>query len=566
MSGQGLAALDYARRGWRVFPCHAPSGGACSCGAGDACASPAKHPRTRHGLHDASADEAVVSRWWRRWPAANVGIRTGAGLVVLDIDPAHGGEEALAGLEAAHGPLPATLAVRTGGAGLHLYFLHDAALRNSAGALGPGLDVRGDGGYVIAPPSWHASGSPYRWSTKAAPAPLPGWILQCLARPEPPRRGVEVPALRAGAGTSSWAAAALAGEVQRVASAPVGQRNHTLNRSAFVLGQIVGAGHLDHEEAADLLRRAGEAAGLGEPEAAATVASGLAAGGNWPRHPRPRPSPGARRPAPTARPGSATTEAAGDDGRAGVPETGAGSAGPSPLGAPASLEAFVDECAPRLWRPDGAEVRRWLTVARGLPEEVLSANRVGADLRSRSRSGSDGVGPPAPAAVVPVMEDDRVVLAELHPISAPAGRPRILRAGAPVPAVALVRPATPARPCVVVTAGLLDALAAGAAGFYGAAVLSQRTGVSDVDGVAERLRRLDAPVVLALAAKGPGAPAPGLPIALAERGVRVARLHLPADVGDLNGWMLRSLDWPRTLAAAMRSAWACEHRPRRLVR
>jgi len=133
VSEAGLAALRYARRGWAVFPCHTPGPAGCSCGAGSSCTSAGKHPRTRRGLHDASADPDVVARWWRTWPAANVGLRTGAGLVVVDLDPAHGGVAALADLEAAHGRLPPTAAVRTGGAGLHLYFAAEGPVRNSAG-------------------------------------------------------------------------------------------------------------------------------------------------------------------------------------------------------------------------------------------------------------------------------------------------------------------------------------------------------------------------------------------------------------------------------------------------
>lgn len=288
MGSCALAALAYARRGWRVFPCHTAVPGGCSCPAGAGCASIAKHPRTRHGLHDASADADTIKRWWRMWPQANVGLRTGDGLVVVDIDPAHGGMASLRALEAAMGRIPPTLAVRTGGAGLHLYFSSGDAIRNSAGALGPGIDIRGDGGYVIAPPSWHASGSWYRWNGGPTLAPLPGWVREHLVRPQPERVAFDPGDLRR-PGVSAWAATAVAGEVARVNAAGDGQRNHTLNRSAFVLGQIVGGGHLDRAEVVDVLRRAGESAGLGPREVAATVDSGLSAGERWPRHPPDRP-------------------------------------------------------------------------------------------------------------------------------------------------------------------------------------------------------------------------------------------------------------------------------------
>ena len=289
MGAPVVSALAYARRGWAVFPCHAPgTRGGCTCAAGASCASPAKHPRTRRGLYDATCDPARIKAWWGAWPGANVGIRTGGGLVVVDVDPAHGGASSVDALEAAHGRLPDTMAVRTGGAGLHLYFAADGPVRNSAGALGPGVDIRGDGGYVVAPPSRHASGGRYRWAGGATLAPLPAWVLEALARPEPLRRPLDHAQLRSHGAASAWAGAALASELNRVAGAPEGQRNHTLNRAAFALGQIVGAGHLDHDEVADLLARAGQCAGLGPREVAATVASGLAAGQRCPRQPAER--------------------------------------------------------------------------------------------------------------------------------------------------------------------------------------------------------------------------------------------------------------------------------------
>lgn len=109
----GDAALVYVSQGWAVLPCHEPAPRrGCSCGRVD-CTSPGKHPRTRRGLHDATIDPHRVAAWWRRWPTANVGLRTGAasGLVVVDVAPAHGGEASLARLATAHGPLPPTLTV-----------------------------------------------------------------------------------------------------------------------------------------------------------------------------------------------------------------------------------------------------------------------------------------------------------------------------------------------------------------------------------------------------------------------------------------------------------------------
>jgi hypothetical protein len=186
-----VAALVYARRGWPVFPCHSPlgRGDLCTCGLRD-CASPGKHPRVRNGLNVATTDESQVRRWWQHWPRANVGIRTGAasGLVVVDVDPAHGGTDCLESLVVAHGRFfDNTRTVRTGGGGWHFYFRHPGHLvRNDTGRrLGPGIDVRGDGGYVLAPPSLHSSGNRYDSTHRVARSSrcLTGSLSASRARP-----------------------------------------------------------------------------------------------------------------------------------------------------------------------------------------------------------------------------------------------------------------------------------------------------------------------------------------------------------------------------------------------
>jgi hypothetical protein len=146
-----------------------------------------KVPRIPGGLKAASSDPEQVSEWWTRWPEANVGLVTGqaSGLLVLDVDLQHGGQGTLAELERKHGKLPKATEVLTGGGGRHLYFTHPGReIRNSAGRLGPGLDVRGDGGYVVAPPSVHASGREYRWKHPLGTAFLfspPAWLLEDAA-------------------------------------------------------------------------------------------------------------------------------------------------------------------------------------------------------------------------------------------------------------------------------------------------------------------------------------------------------------------------------------------------
>jgi hypothetical protein len=164
------AALQYALNGLRVLPLYGIGPDViCDCGKAD-CKSPGKHPLVPGGAKAATCDLAQVTAWWDLWPEANIGIATGAGsgIFVVDVDAKNGGIESLAALEAENGPLPRTVEVLTGSGGgsKHLYFkLPDSLIiRNSASKIAPGIDVRGEGGYVVAPPSRHVSGRCYRFS------------------------------------------------------------------------------------------------------------------------------------------------------------------------------------------------------------------------------------------------------------------------------------------------------------------------------------------------------------------------------------------------------------------
>lgn len=167
------AALKYAVLGWAIFPVHSVlTTGGCTCGNND-CSSHGKHPRTTHGLHDATTNEELIRRFWNDWPDANIGIRTGevSGLVVLDVDTYQGGDASLEELQREHGALPPTLTVKTGGGGWHYYFRSAPGIRasNTTNLHGlPGLDVRAEGGYVVAPPSRHRSGERYEFQVDPA--------------------------------------------------------------------------------------------------------------------------------------------------------------------------------------------------------------------------------------------------------------------------------------------------------------------------------------------------------------------------------------------------------------
>lgn len=183
-SPTGRAALAIAKaRNWRVFPVWSvDESGACRCRS--ACGKQAgKHPVTAHGFHDATTAPDQIVAWWSEHPEASVGIATGDGLCVVDIDPAKNGAASHATCVARLGDMGPTLTVRTGSGGLHLYYTTTSHIPCSQGRLGPGVDVRCDGGYVVAPPSLHVSGGRYSWEgdPDAAVAPLlPAWVPAML--------------------------------------------------------------------------------------------------------------------------------------------------------------------------------------------------------------------------------------------------------------------------------------------------------------------------------------------------------------------------------------------------
>lgn len=260
-------ALDYAREGYKVFPCKRN-----------------KKPLTPNGFKSATTDLSQVDAWWKENPWASIGMPTGPtnNIWVLDVDcPV--GPATLDRLIRTYGPLPTTREQRTGGGGFQLFFRWPAGLdiRNSAAALGPGLDVRGNGGYVIVPPSGHPSGGTYRWASDTPILYAPEWILNLIAKGKehaPPPGGKMI--LRE---CSSYGQAALAAELGRLAIAAPGERNHTLNRASFALGQLVAGGELSEQEVLTGLSDAAARCGLSEKETQLTIQSGFLKGQMEPR-------------------------------------------------------------------------------------------------------------------------------------------------------------------------------------------------------------------------------------------------------------------------------------------
>jgi len=193
------AALAYAQKGLPIFPLKARG----------------KRPLTPKGLHDASADLAIVEKWWRRWPEANIGLPVPSGYLVLDLDS----EEAMHRFKAEDLVLPATVWAKTG-RGRHLWYRLAGKVRNRVGIL-PGVDVRAVGGYVVAPPSVHPNGRLYTWEEplqRSSTSDAPEWLVAMLREIRAPR----------GRTTSDWAA---------VIAEPVskGSRNQTLAQVAGLL-------------------------------------------------------------------------------------------------------------------------------------------------------------------------------------------------------------------------------------------------------------------------------------------------------------------------------------------
>jgi len=295
------AALDLAARGWPVFPLG---------DGGKLPRIPRAHPddpdlqrtckracdRDGHGCYDATTDPERIRAWWTRWPGANVGLATGpaSGLLVVDVDGRGDGYASLARLEAAHDTLATLEAATPGGSHLYLGYPAGRQIGLSAGKLGAGLDTRGRGGYVVAPPSRRPDGA-YAWLLDPDPvAPAPRWLVDLLDPPPPPRQA-QVPSPPLGELRGYWEKAVEA-ELRQLAATPPHQCHFELTRSAFRLGQLAHLGIPEDavvEALADaaMVNAAPSANGRppSRPAAVKTAGECFAAGRANPREPRGRP-------------------------------------------------------------------------------------------------------------------------------------------------------------------------------------------------------------------------------------------------------------------------------------
>ena len=265
-------ALRYAARGWQVLPLHTPQpDGTCSCGQPD-CDSVGKHPRydpilLPSGLKSASSDPVTIANWWATWPDANIGMVTSAtsGIWVLDIDPQHGGDLALDALIQQYGSLPDTVLAVTGGGGQHYLFAHTGQLVRNRAHIAPGIDVRGDGGYIVAPPSLHQSGFFYDWQISPDDLPVataPDWLLHLVLRQ---------PAQPQASASPNGTHAPL--PVRTLQYLFAGATNGTRNRELYAAAQqFKAAGYSQTEAEAKLWPRA-QQDGLGDTEIKRTIDS-----------------------------------------------------------------------------------------------------------------------------------------------------------------------------------------------------------------------------------------------------------------------------------------------------
>jgi hypothetical protein len=258
--------------GWHLYPASNRSRAACFKGATEA----------------ATCDLDQLERWAREYPHCNWRVVFGpSGLWGLDCDMppahAHDGIANLKALVAVHGPLPPRPQARSGGGGLSLFFHCDGeAIIGEGGHPAAGIDPRRGRQSQTIPPSRHwRTGLSYRWISppwEVWPPKAPAWLLRLVQPPTPPPHPEQPPtSMDATERVRRYALAALRNAVARVAAAPEGTRNSTLNAEAFGLSRLMANGSLAAAEISFAMARAAEQAGLGRAEIRSTLASALRA-------------------------------------------------------------------------------------------------------------------------------------------------------------------------------------------------------------------------------------------------------------------------------------------------
>jgi putative DNA primase/helicase len=270
------SALDYARAGYRVFPLWPVNEhGECCCPKGWECTRAGKHPKDEGWKDRATTDPP----WWRKlaegeynpvnwYPQANLGVALDD-TFALDMDPDNNGDVTLTQIQERLGKgfeMPATIIVQTGSGGRHFYFLQPGDTKIGNPKFRRGLDIKGRGGYLVAPPSISGKG-PYAFVDKhdLKPAPPPAWLTDAIAEGEKQQRG-EPSRLSPGAVPNpkmrAYRKAALERNARELAGAPGGERNNTLNKCAYALGQLAAYGITAEDECREVLYAAAEACGM----------------------------------------------------------------------------------------------------------------------------------------------------------------------------------------------------------------------------------------------------------------------------------------------------------------
>lgn len=279
-------AQHYVAKGWPVFPCRSHAEENVDQATGEVITLGEKTPLTPNGFKGATRFPRIIERWWSDWPDAAVGLPTGekTGFFALDIDNKPGGANGfdwLSEMEAEHGPLPDTARVTSPNGGLHIYFKYVVGTRNR-GALGAGVDIRSEGGYVLAAGSTMANGRSYKWETDTREiADAPPWLLDLLLPKSAP---AHTQYSLSAATNNAYVDAAVDRELADLAGAPMGTRNNALNDAAFSIGTIVGAGALSEAEARALLQDVARGWGRDWSRCCKTIENGLKAGIQNPRH------------------------------------------------------------------------------------------------------------------------------------------------------------------------------------------------------------------------------------------------------------------------------------------